>query len=208
VSRIKDGLFIVLEGIDGSGTTTQTRRLASALRERGHEVLTTRQPSDGPIGRTTRAALSADPAPPRDSLALLFAADRLAHLAAEIVPALERGAVVICDRYVMSSLAYQGLDCPLGWIETINARARGADVTVLVRVDPRVARHRVLGRIAAGGVEEIFDDDDLQRRLAEAYDRLAPQHGAQIVDGEAPIETITGRLLEICDEALAARRLA
>ncbi|HYY53573.1 MAG TPA: dTMP kinase, partial [Myxococcales bacterium] len=110
-----EGRFIALEGLDGSGTTTQAERIASVLRAQGRRVLLTREPSDGPIGTLIRLALTGRLGLPQrsgplteEALALLFAADRVDHLAAVIEPALERGELVVCDRYVLSSLAYQG----------------------------------------------------------------------------------------------------
>src|SRR5688572_4731702 len=98
------GRFIALEGLDGSGTTTQAARLADALGARGRTVVRTQEPSHGPIGRLVREALRSLDAPlDPDALALLFAADRRDHVASEIEPALARGHDVVCDRYVMSS---------------------------------------------------------------------------------------------------------
>src|SRR5713101_5144548 len=97
------GRFIVLEGIDGAGTTTQAQLLSAELRRDGHLVLTTREPSDGPVGTLIRQALTGRLSLPEragplsdETLALLFAADRLDHLQAQILPALQRGEVVIC----------------------------------------------------------------------------------------------------------------
>lgn len=103
--------FIVLEGIDGSGTTTQLSRVSAALRTLGHRVHETREPTGGRIGKLIREQLSDPSGVSARCLALLFAADRIDHLDREILPALARGEVVVCDRYVMSSLVYQSLDC-------------------------------------------------------------------------------------------------
>jgi dTMP kinase len=103
--------FIALEGIDGSGTTTQKARLAAALRDRGLDVLETFEPSEGPLGTMARGMLRGDDPAAPDLLALVFAADRLEHLSRCIEPALAAGRTVICDRYVLSSLVYQsGVD--------------------------------------------------------------------------------------------------
>src|SRR5579864_7294663 len=113
-ARAKRGLFIVLEGLDGAGTTTQLVRLAERLRRAGERVVATAEPTDGPIGALIRQALRRrlvhrdGRALTDESLALLFAADRVDHVAGEIEPALARGQHVLCDRYVLSSLAYQG----------------------------------------------------------------------------------------------------
>src|SRR5437667_268896 len=110
------GRFIVLEGIDGAGTTTQADAIAAALRKKGRQVFVTREPSDLAIGKQIRAALVGKAAFPSDALALLFAADRLDHLEREVQPALRAGTDVICDRYVLSSMAYQGSMLPADWV--------------------------------------------------------------------------------------------
>src|SRR5258705_309057 len=100
-------MFIVLEGLDGAGTTTQTERLAAALRARGQTVLATAEPTDGPVGRLLRRFLSGELEIEETAQALLFAADRLHHLQNQIEPTLAGGAIVISDRYYLSNLAYQ-----------------------------------------------------------------------------------------------------
>lgn len=203
------GRLVVLEGIDGSGTTTQAARLASALEARGVPTLLTCEPTPGPVGSLLREALGRRLRDPRgpgavelgwDALALLFAADRLDHLRREILPALEAGRVVVCDRYVLSSLVYQSETSPEGaaslpFLAAANARARPADVTLVLDVDPEVAATR---RAARGGPEELFEARELQARLARRYAdarRLLP--GARVLhvaDG-APDE-VAARVLE------------
>ncbi len=114
------GRFIVLEGLDGAGTTTQAALLAEWLGARG-EVVQTREPTAGPIGRLIRSSLRAEPdSPAETSLPWLFAADRAEHLTRVIEPALARGAWVISDRYYHSSLAYQSLVQPLERLLALN----------------------------------------------------------------------------------------
>ena len=194
-----DGRFIVLEGLDGSGTTTQVERLAEALRAVGHRVQVTREPSDGPIGTQIRLALKGRLGLPNgrgplseDTLALLFAADRLDHLAAVVEPALERGEIVLCDRYVLSSLAYQGSALPMAWVEEINGRARAPDLTLFLEIDVATAARR---RAARGGEAELFDADERQARIARQYleaIRRRPR-GQRIVrlDGTQSVEAVT-----------------
>ena len=141
------GRFIVIEGIDGAGTTTQARRLGERLREAGRKVHVTAEPSGGAIGALVRQVLSGRlrgraPDGPFDAeaLALLFAADRLDHARAEIEPALQAGIDVVSDRYTLSSLAYQSLTTgDARWVDQVNARAPAPDVTILLRVVPAVA---------------------------------------------------------------------
>jgi dTMP kinase len=195
------GTFIALEGIDGSGTTLQTERLARALRDSGHTVLETREPSDGSIGRLVRERLRASGSPPPDpgAMALLFAADRIDHLAREIEPALARGHTVVCDRYVLSSLAYQSIECEERWVASINARARWPDLTVLLRVPVDVALARVARRAAQqGDPAELYDAAAIQRAVAQRYDALiagSARPGMIAIDGTASPEAITATLV-------------
>jgi len=191
------GRFIVLEGIDGSGTTTQAARLASALRRDGHRVVTTREPSAGPVGKLLRDALRRRTRGLSDrALALLFAADRLHHLATVVEPALARGAVVLSDRYVLSSLAYQGMRLPLAWVASLNEAARRPDLTLYLEVDPSTAGRR---RRRRGGPVEIFDADPVQRAVARAYGRVIGAHGRSQrvvrVDGGGTPGEVTRELL-------------
>jgi dTMP kinase len=194
------GRFIVIEGIDGSGTTLQTRAVTTWLGDRGHHVLETREPSTGAIGALARQRLAvhadADPA----TLALLFAADRLDHVAREVGPALAAGAVVVSDRYLLSSLAYQGLECDEAWVRQINCQAPRPDLTLVLDVPADVAFARVQRRTAAGAsVAERFDALELQRRLAGHYRRLHddPDLGPMlVVDGDRPPEAVTEALTQ------------
>jgi dTMP kinase len=202
------GRFIVLEGIDGSGTTTQAGRLAASLREAGHAVVSTREPSDGPIGLVLRQALTRRLVGMSDRvLALLFAADRLDHLSSVVEPALAEGKVVVSDRYVLSSLAYQGMRLPLAWVEALNAAARPADLTLFLEVDPRTAARRRHGR---GGAHELFDADEVQRAVARAYGRVARKHArAQRVvrvDGRGSADAVAGEILSRVRAVLPRRR--
>lgn len=197
--------FVVFEGIDGSGTTTQQARVAERLRARGHRVLETREPSVGPIGALTRAMLSVEDERQRTvdpaGLALLFAADRLEHIAREIDPALTRGEVVICDRYVVSSWVYQSLDCDPAWVRTINERARWPDATFVFDLSAEVALGRVARRRdATGQVVERFDVPETQRRLAAGYTAILdePLPGLVRVDAAASIEDVTEAILARC----------
>jgi dTMP kinase len=185
------GKLIVLEGIDGSGTTTQARLLCDFLRDRGITVHLTREPSDGPVGLLIREILHGAHAPVvGDTMALLFAADRVDHLAREILPALERGSHVLTDRYYHSSLAYQAIEADRGWVEELNRRARRPDVTFLLDLPAEEAERR---RTARGGPEERYDRLEAQRRIAENYRRLPerlPGEDYRVLDGSRPIDVV------------------
>ena len=175
----QSGFFLVIEGTDGSGTTTQAEVLASRVRSLGREAHLTREPSTGPIGRFLRQALTHDLKDAAGqsthlnwaAMAQLFSADRLDHLEREILPALARGAVVICDRYDLSSLIYQsatspeGADC-VAWLKELNRRARRPELTFVLNVSPEVAASR---RAQRAGAEELYEKADLQERLCGLY---------------------------------------
>jgi dTMP kinase len=197
------GAFVVLEGLDGAGTTTQCAAIAARLRAEGHTCVITREPSDGPVGTLIRQALVHRMKLPdgqpltQATLALLFAADRVDHVAAEIEPALASGAIVLSDRYLLSSLAYQGSDLPLSWVSTINSRARVPDLTLFLAVDPKVAQQR---RGERGGREELYESADQQKKIAKAYRKAIKARmgaGEKIVelDGSRPVAKVTAAAL-------------
>lgn len=174
-----DGRFIVIEGVDGAGTTTQTQRLVQTLRAHAVPVHRTQEPSGGPVGAMLRQALSgrlvcnsgSGPRPPGwQTMALLFAADRLDHLDNEVLPNLRDGVTVVCDRYDHSSVGYQSRtsgqgDAAVPWIVELNRHARRPDVVIVLDVPFDVAAKRRQERAA----EEIFDGDDLQQHLTAFY---------------------------------------
>lgn len=197
--------FVVLEGIDGSGTTTQAQRVAERLRARGHRVVETREPSRGPIGSLTRQMLASDSGATvgPEALALLFAADRLEHLAREIEPALAEGAIVLCDRYLVSSWVYQSLDCEIDWVRTINRHARWPDLTFVFTLPAELALARVEARRATSGEPvERFDQADTQRRLAAGYERALAEAEADAglvrVDAALDIAAVSEAILHRC----------
>jgi dTMP kinase len=203
-----EGRFIVLEGIDGSGTTTQRERLCSWLRGLGHTVHPTAEPSSGPVGKLIRSLLSAAAGPfDADAMALLFAADRRDHLMREIIPQLRAGAIVLSDRYVLSSLAYQtssGVPRELVYTANYFGRAgqsalRTPDLTLFVEVSGEVAAQR---RAQRAGTVEIYDDRATQERVAAAYRREADA----LIESGAPCQIIDGAGTP--DEVEAALRRA
>jgi len=202
-----DGLFIVFEGIDGAGTTTQASRYASFLRGRRRLAHVTREPSGGPIGSLLRLALTQRltlPSRHRDEMmALLFAADRIDHIESEIAPHLRDGYIVISDRYELSSIIYQSIGVEteaerkelVSWIRTTNRCALQPDVTIVVDVDPDVAAQR---RRARGGASELFEEPELQSRLARAYiraDEYTPNDNIVHVDGNGDVDSVTSAII-------------
>ena len=190
------GHFIVIEGLDGAGSTTQVRKLAQWLRTRGEEVVETAEPSSGPLGVLIRRVLKGEQTGSDgqtmhpDSIAALFVADRIDHIACEIQPALDRGCVVISDRYVHSSLAYQGVECDLDWVAAMNAPMKRPDLTIFVDVDPLEAGRRRAGR---ADQPELYEYDDFQIKVAEGYARarnLRQSDQVEVVDGSRSVEEV------------------
>ena len=199
-------LFIALEGIDGSGTTTQLDRLAAHLRGSNRSVLSTREPSVGPIGRLLRQILVGDhrlpDGTPADgvAVALLFAADRRDHLRREIDPALAAGQDVICDRYLLSSLAYQADEADAAWVASLARDLREPDLTLLLDLPVSVAAAR---RHAAGRIDERYDADAVQERVAARYRALvADNPRAVVIDASASLDDVTRAVAAAVDKLL------
>lgn len=167
------GIFIVIEGLDGSGGTTQCRMLADWLREQGaSEVVETAEPTDLPVGSFIRRALRRSTEEGRlgdEVLPYLFAADRQDHLDRRVGPALSRGATVISDRYLHSSLAYQSLALDFDRVAALNAGFRIPDLTLMLDLKPEAC----LERIARRGEElERFETLERLRAISDAYGKV------------------------------------
>jgi dTMP kinase len=200
--------FIALEGIDGSGTTTQLSRLTAHLRALGRRVHATREPSDGPVGRLIREILlgghrSADGAEVDGrAMALLFAADRRDHLRREIEPALAGSIDVVTDRYLLSSLAYQAEEAERDWVAGLARAVRPADLTLLLDVPVSVAAAR---RQAAGRSTERYDEDGFQARVAANYRQLAAADSSVVVlDGSGSVDAVADAIAREVGKWIAA----
>lgn len=198
------GHLIVFEGVDGSGTTTQASMLRGRFAGTGLPAHVTAQPSGGPVGTLIRQVLSGrlvtigGKAPGWATMSLLFAADRQDLQENEIEPNLREGVNVICDRYVHSSVIYQGLSSSsrnvMPWIHEINRHIREPDIVIYLQVNPEEAMRR---RTARSGRMEIFDDAEFQTKLIEEYDRmeeLFPESNILTIDGTLPVEEINDRV--------------
>ena len=200
--------FIVLEGIDGSGTTTQLTRLTAYLGGLGRRVHATREPSDGPVGRLVREILLGGHRGPDGAevdgraMALLFAADRRDHLRREIEPALASGIDVVTDRYLLSSLAYQAEEAERDWVAGLARAVRPPDLTLLLDVPVSVAAAR---RRAAGRSTERYDEDGFQARVAANYRRLASgDPGIVVLDGSGTVDAVADAIAREVGKLIAA----
>jgi len=191
------GVFIVLEGGEGVGKSTQVGLLAEALRAAGHEVVVTYEPGDTKSGAELRAVLLHADAPldPRAEL-LLMLADRAQHVAEVIRPAIGRGAIVVCDRYTPSTLAYQGVARGLG-ADEVDRLSRWAadavepDAVVVLDLADAVAEARMApdrDRFERAGA-------DFHTRVRRAYRELAPDRGWLLVDADGPPAEVAARVL-------------
>ncbi len=211
------GRLVVIEGIDGAGTTTQVGRLAARLKKGPRLVRATREPSDGPVGTlvrqvlTGRIVLPGGRAPGWQTMALLFAADRMDHVESEIEPFLAAGGIVISDRYDASSLAYQSVSSGRGgtstveWIRSLNRFALRPDLTIVLDVPPEIAAAR---REARGEAAQLYEQNEVQQALAAFYKDLArhmPQDRIVLVDASGSVDAVEGRVHAAYEANLAAK---
>jgi dTMP kinase len=205
------GRFVTFEGVDGAGKSTQIARLAAALRADGRAVVATREPGGSPGAEAIRA-LIVDGAPGRwsaETELLLFTAARRDHLERTIAPALSRGAIVLCDRYVDSTRAYQsaGRGADRALIDDLHARliGRDPDLTLILDIDPEAALTRGL---AAGGAAR-FEGFGLpfQQALREAFRAIAaaePERCA-LIDAAGDADAVAARIRAAFDQRFPAR---
>lgn len=194
---MRTGYLIALEGLDGAGTTSQVAPLVTALSAHGYPAVDTAEPSDGPIGQSLRLALQKKWQADEATLALLFAADRLHHLSAFIMPHLHQGHIVVTDRYLLSSFAYQSTALDDTWISSLNAKARPADLNIYFQVDPETAKLR---REQRKQQEEHFESSKRQQQVYQVYETLflkpdVQQHAIRI-DATASKSQVTEQLVQ------------
>jgi len=195
----KKGIFIVIEGLDGSGKTTQATLLAKKLSQ-SYNVMLTAEPSQGKIGTFIReGCLYEDKRLPTEAEALLFAADRIDHIEKEIKHALEEGKLVICDRYVYSSIAYQGsAGLSLDWIKTINARALQPDFSVLIDVTPEHVLERLQRK------KSVMETLETQQKVRDVYLKFVEKGELVKVDGDRPKEAVAEELCAVVLDLIKA----
>lgn len=189
------GKFIVFEGLDGSGQSTQAAKLLDYFNQKKElfkpyhlGVHITKEPTSGIIGGLIRGQLSFDWKSSQECLQLLFAADRAYHLEKEIVPLLKKGITIICDRYFFSSCAYGAIETDQEWLLKINDKFLLPDLVFLLKVKPKTCIERIKkNRFAIN----LFEKEALLKKVWVNYQKLAQRYkNTYIIDGERPIDEI------------------
>jgi len=185
------GKFVCIEGVDGCGKTTQARLLVRNLRHRGFDAVYTTEPSLGTVGKLIRSFVLAREERVSVALeALLFAADRVDHVKSEVESLLKQDKIVVCDRYVYSSLAYQGAaGLDTDWIDCINRFALKPDVALLLDVPPEVVVSRLKTK------KSVMENMTNLRKVRDLYVRLAEQQRMVLLNGNKSIKEVADSIL-------------
>ena len=204
-------MFITFEGVEGCGKSTQIDLLARELKDRGFDVLATREPGGTPVGEAIRAILldrdHADMSPMTE--VLLYAASRAQHVDQFIRPALKEGKIVVCDRFADSTTAYQGAARQLGvelisQLHSMATRRVWPDLTIVLDLDPRIGMERVVQKRALDRLEhEPMSFHDSVRQSFVALAGHEPER-MRVVDASQSVEEVAAIVRNIVDEALAA----
>jgi dTMP kinase len=189
----RKGFFICIEGLDGCGKTTQTELLVENLQARGFNAIYTAEPSRGKIGSFLKKyCLQGEKRVSSEVEALLFAADRVEHLKEEVVPALNEGRIVVSDRYIYSSLAYQGAaELDLGWIREINRWTVSPDLAVFIDVEPETAIQRVKSK------KSVMENLETQRKVRKVYMNFVESGELVKIDGDGPKNKVASEMLTL-----------
>ena len=203
------GKFIVFDGLDGSGMSTQATKLVDFLKKKeqrfrfGHTgAHITKEPTSSLIGGLIRSQLVHDWKSSQECLQLLFSADRAYHLEKEILPLLERGVIVICDRYFFSTLAYGSLGIKdFDWLLNLQKNFLVPDITFFLKTSPKICIERI--RKERFSVT-LFEKEETLKQVWENYEKLAKKFkNVYIVDGERPVDKIAQDIQKIATEKLS-----
>lgn len=190
-------MFIVIEGLDGSGSSTQCELVAKFLRIQGKQVFVTKEPTNNVIGGLIRGSLTGVVPFPADCLQLLFSADRSHHLQREIIPILENKNVLICDRYLWSTIAFGSLELDKNWLLSLNKYFLLPDLTIFLKVSPESCIDRAKkNRFNL----ELFEEKEKMKKVWLTYEWLIKKYPkiVRVVNGEQqPEEVARDILMEI-----------
>ena len=197
------GLFIVFEGIDGAGKSTQARLLAEALEREGKQVYITAEPTPLPSGRALREVLGGKVKKTPCEIALMFAEDRVAHNKdgeIGIEKLLADGVCIICDRYYYSSLAYQGSQCDYEWVRSLNTRCpeiRHPDLCIFLDLTPTESMKRIMSANRDG--TEIYETEEILAKVRDTFmkvlDDMKQEDRIAVIDASRDIDTIASDIL-------------
>ena len=195
------GKFICIEGLEGSGKTTHSHKLVRNLRKRGFDAVYTTEPSRGELGTFIRGTiLEGKKRVPKVVEAVLFAADRVEHLENDVKPAMDKGKIVVSDRCVYSSLAYQGsAGLELDWIEQINSSALMPDLTVYIDVPPEVVLKRIRRK------KSVMEHLEIQKEVQKVYQKYVTDGKLVPVNGNSTKSSVEHAILKVVLEFLRAK---
>lgn len=205
------GIFITFEGNDGSGKTTISKKVYESLLEKGYPVIYTREPGGIDIAEKIRTIILDPNHTAMDARceALLYAASRRQHLVEKILPALEQGKIVLCDRFVDSSLAYQGIGRGIGIDEVLRINEFAIekhmpDATIFLTVSLKTGMQRVNAR---GNLDRMDQEaNDFHQRVADGYEKVRKMFADRMfeIDAEADMETVYKAALKKCEEIICS----
>lgn len=195
----KKGLFIVFEGLDGSGQTTQIGLLERYLKMKGKKVHVTSEPSNSMIGGLIRALLTKYWKLSNTGMQLLYCADRAHHLETEIYPALAKGNVVICSRYFFSTIAFGSLDNNVRWLEDLNENFPQPDITFFIKVTPNECMKRINNRFR----KEYFEKESKMKKVFKTYLKISRDKKYKnffTINGEQSMDKVSQDIIKIIDK--------
>jgi len=194
------GKFIVFEGVDGAGLTTQAELLEKYLRGKKYEVILTKEPTNNLIGGLIRAALRKEWSTSNRTLQLLFSADRAHHLEREILPALENGKIVISDRYFISTIAYGMVELEKEWLKALNSQFLLPDIIFIIDVPVEVSIERI--KASRFGFE-LFEEKKKLEIIRNNFLELSKEYeNCLVINGNRSIEEIHQEIVKIAEEKL------
>jgi dTMP kinase len=198
------GLFIAIEGLDGSGSSTQINLLEKKLKSHGKKILVTKEPTENEIGKLIRSVLTKKIRVPGEALQLLFTADRSHHLKKEIIPALQKGTVVITERYFWSTIAFGSTDTDFEWLIELNKKFIQPDITFFLDVSPAVCMKRIKKSRSS---TELFETEEKLKRVKKRYLKIISRFSSSVtvINGGDSIENIHKSLLKSTLEGQKSR---
>jgi dTMP kinase len=200
------GLFIDVEGLDGSGSSTQCSLIAEFLKREGIRTYTTKEPTNNVVGGLIRGVLTNTLSLPPTSLQLLFAADRGHHLSREIIPMLKSGSVVITDRFAWSTVAFGSVDVDTNWALELNKYFIYPDISFFIRVSPTVCMNRIKrDRFDV----ELYEEEKKLVKVWQVYEALANKYprSIKVVDGERSKEIVKEEIIDILKKSPKYKQL-